>query len=114
VATVGLWRQEPNVYNAIPRRVQLDIDVRDTDDARRDAVLSTAFQAAAEIAARRKCTVTTDTVFKYPVGVCDKKVLPHTFSYPATLHVSTQLTGSEFLCRRQRSLSASLYAGAQK
>ena len=82
---MGLWRQEPNVYNAIPRRVQLDIDIRDTDDARRDAVLSTAFRAAADIATRRKCTVSSETVFKYPVGVSDKKV-NQILSYPATRH----------------------------
>ena len=74
VATVGLWRQEPNIYNAIPRRVQLDIDIRDTDDARRDAVLGTAFRAASDIAARRKCNVTTETIFKYPVGVSNPRV----------------------------------------
>lgn len=74
VATVGLWKQEPNIYNSIPRHVQLDIDIRDTDNARRDAVLKTAFDAAAEIAARRKCNHTSSTVFKYPVGVSDPKV----------------------------------------
>ena len=89
MATVGLWRQEPNVYNAIPRRVQLDIDIRDTDDARRDAVLSTAFQAAADIAARRDCNVSSETVFKYPVGVSDRKVLHNMCYAHVTLHPIT-------------------------
>ena len=74
MATVGLWKQEPNIYNAIPRRVQLDIDIRDTDNVRRDTILKTTFDAAAEIATRRHCNYTTSTVFKYPVGTCDTHV----------------------------------------
>ena len=73
VATVGLWKQEPNIYNAIPRHVQLDIDIRDTEDARRDAVIKTAFDAAAEIAARRKCNFSTSTIFSYPAGISDPR-----------------------------------------
>ncbi len=39
VGTVGLLTLEPAAVNSIPRHVRLDIDVRDTDEARRDAVL---------------------------------------------------------------------------
>lgn len=74
VATVGHWKQDPNVYNAIPRHVLLDIDIRDTDDSRRDAVISATFDAAAEIAARRNCSFSTSTIFKYPAGVSAVKV----------------------------------------
>ncbi|GAQ80848.1 ureidoglycolate amidohydrolase [Klebsormidium nitens] len=75
VATVGLWDQSPNIYNAIPRKVQLDIDIRDTVGERRDSVIQTAFDSAAEIAARRKCGFSTKTLFAYPPGTGDERIL---------------------------------------
>jgi hypothetical protein len=85
VATVGLWEQSPNIYNAIPRSVRLDIDIRDTVGERRDSVIKTAFDSAAEIAARRKCGVATKTIFAYPPGTGDKKVKSQGFSLPSLL-----------------------------
>jgi N-carbamoyl-L-amino-acid hydrolase len=52
VGTVGLLTVEPGAVNSIPRRVRMDIDVRDTDLARRDAVLERVRAAAREAAAR--------------------------------------------------------------
>ncbi len=51
VGTVGLLTLEPAAVNSIPRHVRLDIDIRDTDEARRDRVLDevrAAARAAAE------------------------------------------------------------------
>lgn len=59
--------------------MQLDIDIRDTDDDRRDAVISAAFDAAAEIAARRNCGFSTSTIFKYPAGISAVKVRSNPF-----------------------------------
>ena len=53
VATVGLMTLEPGAVNSIPRRVRMDIDVRDTDEARRDAVLEGVREAARTAAAAR-------------------------------------------------------------
>ena len=39
VGTVGLLTVEPGAVNSIPRHVRMEIDIRDTDEARRDAVL---------------------------------------------------------------------------
>lgn len=39
VATVGLLRVEPGAVNSVPRRVVMEIDVRDTDEARRDGMV---------------------------------------------------------------------------
>jgi len=52
VGTVGLLTVEPGAVNSIPRRVRLDIDIRDTDLARRDAVLERV-RAAARAAAQK-------------------------------------------------------------
>jgi N-carbamoyl-L-amino-acid hydrolase len=51
VGTIGLLTVEPGAVNSIPRRVRMDIDIRDTDLARRDAVLERV-RAAAHAASR--------------------------------------------------------------
>jgi N-carbamoyl-L-amino-acid hydrolase len=51
VGTVGLLTLEPAAVNSIPRHVRLDIDIRDTDEARRDAVLERVRAAARDAAA---------------------------------------------------------------
>ena len=52
VGTVGLLTVEPGAVNSIPRRVRMDIDIRDTDLLRRDAVLERV-RAATRDAAKR-------------------------------------------------------------
>jgi len=51
VGTVGLMTLEPAAVNSIPRHVRLDIDIRDTDEVRRDAVLDRVRAAARDAAA---------------------------------------------------------------
>lgn len=51
VGTVGLLTLEPGAVNSIPRGVRMDIDIRDTDEARRDAVLERVRAAARDAAA---------------------------------------------------------------
>jgi ureidoglycolate amidohydrolase len=53
VGTVGLLTVDPGAVNSIPRRVRMDIDVRDTDRDRRDAVLDRIRRAARDAAADR-------------------------------------------------------------
>ena len=53
VATVGMCDVFPGAVNSVPSRVTLSLDVRDIDQARRDAVLDAIGNAAREIATRR-------------------------------------------------------------
>lgn len=53
VATVGLLRVEPGAVNSVPRRVVMEIDVRDTDEARRDGMLDRIRASGAALAAER-------------------------------------------------------------
>lgn len=71
---MGLWDQQPNIYNAVPRSVLLDIDIRDSDKARRDGVIKATLDAAEEIAQKRKCGHTKELKFEYPVATSDEKV----------------------------------------
>ena len=54
----------------------LDIDIRDSDKARRDGVIKKTLDAATEIAEKRKCGHTKELKFEYPVANCDEKVGP--------------------------------------
>lgn len=53
VGTVGLLTLEPGAVNSIPRRVRMDIDIRDTDESRRDGVLAGVREAARAAGAAR-------------------------------------------------------------
>ena len=54
VATVGVCNVFPGAINSIPSRVQMEVDVRDIDQERRDGVLREIAAQASEVAARRK------------------------------------------------------------
>jgi ureidoglycolate amidohydrolase len=57
VATVGICDVFPGAVNSIPSRVRLSLDVRDTDLARRDAVMQTVEHAAHEISRKRNVAI---------------------------------------------------------
>lgn len=57
VATVGMCEVFPGAVNSVPSRVQLALDVRDTDLARRDGVLTAIQKACERIAAARNITI---------------------------------------------------------
>ena len=74
VSTFGLWDIKPNFYNAVPRSVRVDIDIRDSDKERRDSIITQTLDGAEAIAAQRKCGHTAEIKFEYPVATSDKKV----------------------------------------
>jgi ureidoglycolate amidohydrolase len=53
VATVGVLRLRPGAINVVPGEVELDVDVRDSDLAAREAVVAGLVDAAEAIAGRR-------------------------------------------------------------
>lgn len=57
VATTGVFEIHPGAVNSIPSRAVLEIDVRDTDGARRDRAVAEILRAAGEIGARRRVAV---------------------------------------------------------
>lgn len=62
VATTGVFRVHPGAVNSIPRRADLEIDVRDTDSARRDRVVAEIRRAAEDIGRRRRVAVYAETI----------------------------------------------------
>jgi ureidoglycolate amidohydrolase len=57
VATVGICDVFPGAVNSIPSRVRLSLDVRDTDLARRDAVMQAVERASQEVSKKRNVSV---------------------------------------------------------
>jgi ureidoglycolate amidohydrolase len=57
VATVGICKVHPGAINSIPGRVDLTVDLRDTDEKRRDGVLAAIKAACNEVAEGRKVAV---------------------------------------------------------
>ncbi|MBS1822567.1 MAG: M20 family metallo-hydrolase [Acidobacteria bacterium] len=60
--TVGKCSIHPGAVNSVPSRVQMEVDVRDTDEARRDGVLARIREACADVAARRGVKVEIEVV----------------------------------------------------
>jgi len=57
-ATVGKCHIYPGAVNSIPSRVELDADIRDIDEARRNGVLKAIEEACARVAAKRRVQIT--------------------------------------------------------
>jgi N-carbamoyl-L-amino-acid hydrolase len=85
VGTVGVCDVFPGAVNSVPSRVRIEVDVRDTDLARRDGVLAKIDQAAAEVSARRGVTVRTEVVNADRPAVCDAGAVD-ALSRAATVH----------------------------
>ena len=75
VATVGVCNVFPGAINSIPSRVQIEVDVRDIEQARRDDVLRQIETCATEVAARRKVAIDLQTLNADPPAQCDPGIV---------------------------------------
>ncbi|AMY09049.1 putative hydrolase [Luteitalea pratensis] len=75
VATTGVCHVFPGAVNSVPSRCELEVDVRDIDEGRRDAVLARVETACVDVAARRRVSVTTQVVNADPPARCDAAVV---------------------------------------
>jgi N-carbamoyl-L-amino-acid hydrolase len=62
VATVGTCDVHPGAVNSVPSRVVLQLDIRDTDPARRESVMQAVRRDCEELRRRRNVTITEDLV----------------------------------------------------
>jgi N-carbamoyl-L-amino-acid hydrolase len=74
VATVGTCDVHPGAVNSVPSRVVLQLDIRDTDPARREAVMQAIRRDCEELRQRRKVTITEELVNADAPAQCS----PHT------------------------------------
>lgn len=75
VATTGYFQIHPGAVNSIPRRANLEIDVRDINGVRRDGVVEQIRAAWQEIAARRKVGGELQTLNADPPATCAPQVI---------------------------------------
>ena len=71
VGTCGLVDVFPGLANSIPSRVKLELDVRDTDPIRRNAVLQQIEQVVRDTATKRKLRITSTTLNADLPAMCD-------------------------------------------
>jgi N-carbamoyl-L-amino-acid hydrolase len=75
VATVGICEVFPGAVNSIPSRVQLSVDVRDTDEPRRDRVLRALEARCRAIANSRQVAIHTTLINADAPATCDATVI---------------------------------------
>jgi ureidoglycolate amidohydrolase len=75
VATCGFVQVKPGAVNSIARDVLLEIDVRDIELARRDAILRDIQDAVRAAAQRRGCPYTEELLNADPPATCDPAIV---------------------------------------
>ncbi len=75
VATVGTLAVHPGAVNAVPSRVTLGLDLRDTDAARRGRVMASIRLACRAIEARRGVQIAEETINEDQPTLCDPALI---------------------------------------
>jgi N-carbamoyl-L-amino-acid hydrolase len=75
VATVGVCKVFPGAVNSVPSRVNLEVDIRDTNLERRDRVLQSILEKCAETAAQRDVKVTPELLNADPPAASAPHIL---------------------------------------
>jgi hydantoinase/carbamoylase family amidase len=75
VGTVGVVRALPGAINVVPGTVSLDVDVRDSDEPAREAVVAAIAEAARAIGAARGLEVAVDEIVTDTPVRCDDAVV---------------------------------------
>jgi ureidoglycolate amidohydrolase len=74
-ATVGKCHVHPGAINSIPSRVEMEIDVRDTTEQRRNQVLEEIAEACRRVAAKRNVKVTIVPINADAPATCDPAIV---------------------------------------
>jgi ureidoglycolate amidohydrolase len=102
VATVGVCEVFPGAVNSIPSRVRMTLDIRDTDLARRDAVMQIIERAWQNVAAKRHVSIHSELLNADAPADCDPEVR-------AALADSCRKHGFQFLEMVSRAYHDSLF-----
>lgn len=73
--TVGKCLIYPGAVNSIPSRVEMDVDIRDIDEQRRNGVLRKIEQAGARVAARRSVQVNVTPINADAPAACSPRII---------------------------------------
>jgi ureidoglycolate amidohydrolase len=75
VATTGVCNVFPGAVNSIPSRVWLEMDIRDTELARRDSVISSLRRASSAISVRRGVSIRIETINSDAPATCSPAIV---------------------------------------
>ena len=75
VATTGVCDVFPSAVNSIPSRVQLQIDIRDIDEQRREQMRTAIEKVVHEVAERRRVKTRIEVINADAPGQCDPKIV---------------------------------------
>jgi ureidoglycolate amidohydrolase len=102
VATVGIFEVFPGAVNSIPSRVDLSVDIRDTDLQRRDSLIAAVDASCHAIAAKRQVIIRQELVNADAPGDCAANIV-------GTLSESCRKHGLNFLSMVSRAYHDSLF-----
>ncbi|CAL8463817.1 g3351 [Coccomyxa elongata] len=75
VGTTGLFEIGPNTVNSVPREAKLEIDIRDINKDRRDAIVASVLKTVEEVAKRRKVRHRVEIINQDAPAICSDKVI---------------------------------------
>jgi N-carbamoyl-L-amino-acid hydrolase len=75
VATVGTVQVHPGAVNSVPSRVELALDLRDIDPARRDSAMASIRSANSQIAQKRGVTIREQEINSDAPATSDERIL---------------------------------------
>jgi ureidoglycolate amidohydrolase len=75
VATVGTVAVHPGAVNSVPSRVTLTLDIRDTDVARREAIMSALHADIRDLESRRQVTISEQQINADIPAISDPRIL---------------------------------------
>jgi ureidoglycolate amidohydrolase len=91
VGTVGVCEVFPGAVNSVPSNARLELDVRDIDGTRRDAVLEAIYAECDAIAERRGVEIRRELVNADPPAQCDVEMIAAAQTACAAQEASFQL-----------------------
>ncbi|MDX6715583.1 MAG: hypothetical protein QOH30_2141 [Baekduia sp.] len=94
VGTVGVVHARPGAINVVPGTAELDVDVRDSDAAAREAVVAAILDAAREIADARDLEVAVHEIVEDVPVACDPAVVAAASEACAELGLTPRLMTS--------------------
>lgn len=74
VGTTGAWHVLSNNINSVPREAKIEIDIRDIDLERRDAVVKSVHEKVKNVAEKRGVTYSIDMINQDPPATCADQV----------------------------------------
>lgn len=75
MGTAGAWHVLSNNINSVSREAKIEIDIRDIDLERRDAVVKSVHEKVKSVAEKRGVTYSIDMINQDPPATCSKQVL---------------------------------------